>query len=477
MSTMPAEMEGLTNLRALGTFGMPIMQTCLLRWKDPNLCTGALERYMTTRSDLGIYYNVAVTAQYRRQRAENLKAVLFSALSAVIPQHPSLSAIPVNTNTTSPFFVRLPHIDLHQVVEFIDISQCWSLASQGNSPALDGFIQEQHNRPFEYTKPLSPFWRLYVIEDPTDTSHFTLSFFFHHCIADTQSALVFHEAIESAMNAVTREQPTNLIKSSASPLLPPLDDLLNHVSPMNSKGDQGQPPGEWAGAKQFIPVRSRFCSYCLPAETTEQLVNAAKQKRVSVTASLQAMLVAAIFGLLPEDCTTVRADCAVSLRPWLPVPISATSMGCFIDNFGTSYSRCPFSWNEARKTKRAIDQIVQRKGGENLCGRLAQISDLKPWLQSKRGKARPSALELSNVGKLSPTGKPRDYEINTLLFSQCAGACSGAIKVSVATGRDKRLTLGFSWQEGVVEDDMIGRLIRQFRGLLEEALSTDFLIE
>lgn len=86
------------------------------------------------------------------------------------------------------------------------------------------------------------------------------------------------------------------------------------------------------------------------------------------------------------------------------------------------------------------------------------------------GQARPTALELSNVGKLAPSNQPKDYELQSILFSQSAGACSGAIKVSAATGRDGRLTLGFSYQEGVVEDGMVEGMVQAFESILQKAL-------
>jgi hypothetical protein len=42
-----------------------------------------------------------------------------------------------------------------------------------------------------------------------------------------------------------------------------------------------------------------------------------------------------------------------------------------------------------------------------------------------------------------------------MLFSQSACACSAAIKISAVTGRDGRLVVGFTWQEGVADTEMI----------------------
>lgn len=58
-----------------------------------------------------------------------------------------------------------------------------------------------------------------------------------------------------------------------------------------------------------------------------------------------------------------------------------------------------------------------------------------------------------------------------MLFSQSASACSGAIKVSGVTGRDERLALGFSWQEGVVDDGTVERLVAKLLEEIEEIVA------
>jgi hypothetical protein len=66
-----------------------------------------------------------------------------------------------------------------------------------------------------------------------------------------------------------------------------------------------------------------------------------------------------------------------------------------------------------------------------------------------------SAFELSNVGPSFTTQRGSNVEIESILFSQSASACSAAIKVSAVTGQNGRSALGFAWQEGVVETEII----------------------
>jgi hypothetical protein len=159
-----------------------------------------------------------------------------------------------------------------------------------------------------------------------------------------------------------------------------------------------------------------------------------KQKHVSLTATLQTTLAAALFRILPKEYNVIKVDCPVSLRPWLPYPVTADSMGCFIDSFSVNYHRGPFSWHEAQRTKDVISAVLQEKGADNLCGKIRQISNLRQWLEGQMGQERPSTIELSNLGMVGPSLAYDGFEIESVLFSQSAGACNGAIKVSTATG-------------------------------------------
>lgn len=426
---------------------------------------------MTTRSNLSVYNNVAVTASYRYNSDRSLRLDLFHALDLVVKEHPALSAIPVATNTTSPYFVRLPEIDLEKVVTFSTINL--SVEKTDQNSQLDRFLEAQHNSPFHYTEPPSPFWRIYVLEDPRIKSCFELSFVFHHCITDTKGAITFHEALEAALGSPGHKRCKSIVIPTDTPLLPPLDDF----EAFDAKETYSEPSYEssttWTGQIQSTPVKTRFTSLWISAESTKQFAAAVKRRSLSVTAVLQAVLVAAIFRQLPLEYKIIKVDCPVSLRSWLSSPIKSSSMGCFIDNFSEIYHRSPFNWEEAQRTKNKIDEVIQRRQGDKLCRNVRMIPDLTAWFEQKMGKSRQSALELSNVGNLGASTNSGCYRIEDVLFSQSAGACSGAIKVSAVTGRNGRLSLGFTWQEGVVDDGLIIRVVKEFQAILSVIIYED----
>jgi hypothetical protein len=79
-------------------------------------------------------------------------------------------------------------------------------------------------------------------------------------------------------------------------------------------------------------------------------------------------------------------------------------------------------------------------------------------MKQSLGCPRMSAFELSKVGATSTPRRAGHFEIDSMLFIQSASAGSAALKVSAGTGRDGRLTMGFSWQEGVLMPDMMEQI-------------------
>lgn len=408
---------------------------------------------------MGIYLNVGLTVRYKRPSGVTAKPALFHALSMLISKHPILSAIPFAVDTPNPYFIRLPKIVLSEVVTFVkdDSSSDWI-------EILDEVIEEQHNRPFDIqlNKNL-PFWRFCVLESNQDPTHFILVFVFHHALMDTKSALSFHEELEECIAEYAGLEPSDTIYSPSHALFPPLEEL--HTLPVSQEFLQSQEkhhepsPDSWTGSPQVTPVKTRFSSLWLSETETRRLAAASKKKHTSITAALQTLITAGLFSVLPSKYRKMQADCAVSLRRFLPEPVTATTLGCYVGSLSMTYHRMPsFDWAEARRTKVNIEQAVAKKGGDMPVGYLKFIPNQHIWMRQKLGRKRMSGFELSNVGASSVSRGKRDFEIESILFSQSSSACSAAIKVSAVTGPDGRLALGFTWQEGIVEADMVEKL-------------------
>lgn len=86
---------------------------------------------------------------------------------------------------------------------------------------------------------------------------------------------------------------------------------------------------------------------------------------------------------------------------------------------------------------------------------------------SKVGKERGASYEVTNVGVFDPLPPPPSSsgggedrpKIGRMVFSQSASVIGCAIEVSVIMGGDGCLVLVFAWQEGAVEDGLVGKIM------------------
>lgn len=61
----------------------------------------------------------------------------------------------------------------------------------------------------------------------------------------------------------------------------------------------------------------------------------------------------------------------------------------------------------------------------------------------------------------------RDWKVGKMVFSRCAFVSGSAISTSVVTGGDGCLVLGFSWQEGIVEEELVDEVMAGVREEIE----------
>lgn len=416
-----------------------------------------------------------MTATYSNRHAEKLPDALYCGVAAVIAKHPILSAVPIDT-ATAPRFVRLPRLDLKEVVTFIEKPGYTPGAT--SDPTLDELVQNQHNHPFQQDNTLVPFWRITVLRNPENSSWFSLCLCFHHSLLDTQSAVIIHQDLEYALASDNQGAATETVEESRQTLLPPLESMVDlPTSPAFVRGQQslGEPPkNRWSGKPQTLPVQTRFSSVWIPSDSFTSLRQKCKEQGVTLTAALMSLIAGAFFRVLPPEYTAVQGDCAVSLRRFLPDYIDQRSAGCYVGSLSEIYSRESQSiWKDAKRTKKTIDETLQLRGGDMPVGYLKHVPDISGWLSGKIGKRRWTAWELSNVGGFddAPGLKIEDRQIQSVMFSQSASACSGAVKVSAASGRDGRLGLGFTWQQGIVGDEVVKELVQSLIDLIQEITS------
>lgn len=422
----------------------------------------------------------------------NLRYLIYAALADVIHKHHILSAIPVDEDSLDPYFARLPSINLQRSVSFIERSRPLAVADNGEDRELDAILQVQHNTNFKSEYGTLPFWRLLILKDAGIEKEFTASFIFHHSIGDGVSGLVFHNAFRDALE-VASSSPLSLdskteqvIVSNDTPLLPPLEEL--HPLPIHESS--AKPPTtilkEWTGNFIHAPCKTHYRTLYLSQSSSKTFVQECKSKNLSVTSALPSVIAAVLFGILPPTTEALTCIIPVSLRPWLKLPRNVTkdAIGTYIDAFKVQLRRSDQNiedaksmdiWPGAHETAKEITNYLTNNlspSGEpyTAVAVFKTIPDVSIIFNSTLGKDRDAALEVSNLGVFSDSSKDRAdplWQVGRVTFSRSSVVSGSAVTMSVVSGGDGGLTIGFSWQEGVIDDDVVDKLIDGVRRYFE----------
>lgn len=443
---------------------------------DPVL--GRLEQYSTARHQIGFYLNVIVAATYELPETFTLpvKDYVYRACAAVIAEHPVLSAIPAADDTQEPYFVRLPQIELDQVVSFHQRQATSSVTEDEPVPDhdLQVLLEEQHNSGF--TAP-NAFWRLCILANGEKQNQFTAVYVFHHALGDGGSGKAFHQSFLQALSTAGELETKSLVESPKTPLLPNIEAL--HSMPLSffflakklfeAKVYSRRDPGLWTAGQIQKPTKT--CVRLLPfsKSVVTSLRDICRQEKTTVTAVLQTAIARSIFAHIPIGFSSVACTGALSCRRWLPDEITDDVMGVYVQDFEETYTRSitssgAFPWDEARRSRQTIEAALKRKGKDAGPNLLKYVNDYQQELcLSKLGQNRDKTFEVSNIGVVRSESSPEKPSLKGMVFSQCASVIGNALEFSVMTGGDGCCVISVSWQEGVVENSLAEAVIASVR--------------
>ena len=459
---------------------------------------GGLERYFATWNHLNFYYNVGITGYYILKpfsSVTSLEKTIYNALAFVIQKHPILSTVITDADTPAPFFAHLPSFDLKNVVSIIERQKPYP-SGNGRDVELDELLETPHNEAFENDKSNStPFWRLLILTNPIKGGDhaFTASFVYHHSICDGSSGLIFHQHFLEALNSSRIPHLRSAImKTAKTELMPEIEKMIRFpvsfkklLKTFVENKFPSLPRGVWAGGAVATTGERHFRSFTISPEVTSGFIAACKSNGTTVQATLQVLAAASLFSILPPKFKRLDCTVAVSLRRFLDGPVTDSQMGTFNSSAFDHYERSAFEtggfrWNEAHRARDVVAAYMESKGKDDLIGLLRYVGNYEKFCWDRVGKPRLAAFEISNIGafKKEPEatdGKPvlesehdgLEWSMGRMIFSQSAGVMSAAILVSVVTGGDGCLTLGFAWQERIVDQKIVEAMMNKMqKGLM-----------
>ncbi|KAJ4294093.1 Alcohol acetyltransferase [Kalmusia sp. IMI 367209] len=352
-----------------------------------------------------------------------------------------LSAIPLNEDKQHPqvYFARVPSIDLRTCVDFI--ARKHSPEDGERDKELEQVLQHQHSRDFKDALGSKPFWRIVVLHDPTNQSTFTVTWVYHHALGDGTCGLVFHRTLLSALQAASDSHSQGtvdpIVASPSTPHPPSKTYTLPHILAFLH---QGHP--------RLRTLQAAIATAILSSIDAEKYDSVAGSGPVSLRS------------MLKWDGGSLSDEFVLALAEYKYTHVRAsTSPSAF--------------WDEARAVRAAIQTELAKKGSDNVVSLLRYMSNMHKFFTDKVGKDRSISFETSNLGVLKvESGKEAGWRIGRCVFSQSPNVTSSPVVCTVITGGDGCCVLAFSWLEGVLGGELVGRIVesvgRQIEALVIE---------
>ena len=147
----------------------------------------------------------------------------------------------------------------------------------------------------------------------------------------------------------------------------------------------------------------------------------------------------------------------------------------FLDAFSAYYDRplfppldSQFPWSEAHRSRALIGEYLKSNGEKMNVAKFKQIKDMRSLFKGRIGSERGTSFDVSNLGVIKIDGEQmQGWELGKLVFSRSAFVSGSAIAAGVVTGPDGCLTIGFCWQEGVVEREVVEMMAEKVRAGFE----------
>jgi hypothetical protein len=460
-----------------------------------------MERYNILRNHVKFYNNVQVAATYTIPIsllgiAGSIETLVYSAISEVISQNPIMGVSLADEGTSEPKWVRLPTIDLDEVVRVVEANP------RSN---IDRIIHDGHRAPFDRVGEL-PLWRVLVISTtPTDEDifSFALAFVCHHAAGDGLSAAAFHLTFLDTLNIILSSNPTTITPNTiivvpALPLNPtlemkatyPLSFMFTLKQIINAFIYSFVDPLVWTGPliDRDIP-RPPVCnnrSFTIPFHVVCKLVAQCREEKTTLTA-LVTVLVARKLAVMYPSHTRFVGAVPFSLRKF--TGHGPRDMGVYVSQVLTSFSAEPHTpkgyiscrttssstdlidwqlWESARACKAIIDEKSSTTTDQTVALLKFVKSDFPKFFMGMLGGKRGHAFEVSNIGMVDGGAKTeRQAYFDQLMFSQ--GHCTFAPPhiFNLASAKGGAMTVVTTWETGVVDDDLAGELLEWLEGELQ----------
>jgi hypothetical protein len=455
---------------------------------------------------MGFHHNVSVTGLYSVAAASlsSHRHLFLSAISQAVLAHPGLGLQVRHDDDGTPYFVRLPEIDIGEVVAF----EYPHAEDIKDSPSILNFLGQtlSHQNSKGFADRDKALWRILILNLGksglvSESQQYGVIFVYHHVIADGKSGLAMHHSILAALNQPSGEtggsQSRYVVRTNSDPLLPDMDELIDYkptwtswllstfgrFAPCLKKGFRLR---KWSGAPYHhdpsAPSRTNIRLLELSADEMKAVQGRCKAQGSSVTSLFQVLVGAVLFEQFKE-AQMLRCATAISLRRFFPKSsgVGDSKIGLWIDGFydiftrtellgrGTTRTPCESTWDAARRSRRHIGREIA-KGLQDLgFASLQRVADFSSMLLQQLGAQRANSYSIVNLGVLdlyfpSPGRSPdMACTLDRLFLSQSAHFNGSAIQFCLVSTERGGMGISLNWQEGTVPNDDVEAIVENLR--------------
>ncbi|KAL8845431.1 MAG: hypothetical protein Q9176_000067 [Flavoplaca citrina] len=455
---------------------------------------GMLEKLYPAREILGVYNSVIVTATYHVS-VKFEDTTLRAAIPGLLRQHPPLCCYVVDGHTAEPKFGRLQHVNARDVLQTLQFQQGEHLARK---------LQELHDQP--WSRGPKPLWKLVLMREPQSMSDCSadsvlhIALVYHHVIGDGLSGIAFHQSLLRELQAMEQkgQNPQHTPELISTPtsikLTEPIEQLtsfpLSWMFLMKKILEEyaprwliGHPTTFWAGlptkSLDELPYRTRIRIVTIQPEKVTCLIKASREHAVSLTSLLTAAIASALAIKVPAASSflgltpyTLRRVTGISMDEMVnqSTGFETTYPMGILDNIRKSSSpaeRLASLWATACYFHQQMQSELGKCPKDNLVGLLPYVIDSVSFYRKKFGKAREASWEISNLGLCKPSPGPpsKTWTLDSMAFTQGAQPLGSAFTVNGVSVQEKSLTLAITWQDRVVDEDIIDAVAHGFTDL------------
>lgn len=393
----------------------------------------------------------------------------------------------LDEGTGSASFSHLQSINLHNHVEFKTVSSATTAAYNAELATLQGTLHDALWPDIASRPP----WKIVVVTPQGD--FFTppcvdIMFSFHHALADGTGGKDFHEHLLAALNSpdavgAATAEPTHVLSFPDAPILPESQDdivgfktsipfmvrvLWDELGPRWLKPSVKSP---WGGkdVSFSLPYLTRIIAVDFAPPILTALLAACRSQSTTLTGLFHALILTSLTRRIsPEQAPFFTSQTPISLRPYLlPVADEAlkNAMRVLISSFTHEHAAATLKqlrmaptddlvWQSAKHIKAELTTRASTLPADDRISLLKYVSDWPSFHRSKDGHPRESSWEVSNIGVVK---NPSDqgWRITRAIFANGAMVTGSAIGFNVMSVQGEGLTVGISWQQDIVDEDVI----------------------